>query len=117
MSSSLPIAKSLDVGRPLDPAKSNIAGRSSIAGRSGVAKKSGTDVQPTARQEDSLGNLIEEALRERKNPPHLEKQLANSQGIPIPNQSSNTGWIWFAVGGGVLFFVILAVLIVLRLQG
>ncbi len=110
MSSSLPIAKSLDVAKPLDPTKSNLAAKSGIAGQSG-------DPGQKPREVDSLGNLIEEALRERKTPPHLEKRLAESQGNPIPQSSAETSWIWFAVGGGVLFFILLAVLIVLRLQG
>jgi serine/threonine-protein kinase len=108
MGSSLPVAKSLDITKspkPNDAAKSGIAGKSGVAGQ-----------QPAARQVDSLGNLIEEALRERKTPAHMEKRIADSQGVPIPQPSSDASWIWFAVGGGVLFIVLLAVLIVLRLQ-
>ncbi len=107
MSSSLPVARSLDV-KSKDPNASNLASKSGAA-------VPGAATQPAGRQTESLDNLIEEALRERKTPANLEKRIADSQGVPIPNQPSGISWVWYAAGGGVLFVILLVVLIIMRL--
>jgi eukaryotic-like serine/threonine-protein kinase len=101
------------------------AGRSGIGNASSkslpIAKSLGPDRktgEPAKKQveQESLVNLIEEAARTVKVPARLEKQVAESQGLPMPEEPSMSKWIWVAVGGGVIFVLILAVLIAIRLQ-
>jgi serine/threonine protein kinase len=104
------------------------SGRSGIGGTSSkslpIAKSIGPDSKSSQApkpelkpQGESLVNMIEEAARNVSVPSRLEKQVAESQGVSMPQEKSSIpGWVWFAVGGGVLFAALLAVLIAMRLQ-
>jgi len=101
------------------------SGRSAIGGTSSkslpIAKSLGADgkpIEPKSKpQQESLVNMIEEAARNVHLPTRLEKQVAESQGLPVAKEPSMPKWIWLALGGLVVFFALLGVLIAMRLGG
>jgi serine/threonine protein kinase len=93
-SKSLPVAKSLDSGKGHPDAKN-----------------------PAAPRDDTLGELIEQAVHQVQTTTHQQQQPSPNSSQVLPQyrhqESSAPTWIWFVLGCGLLFVVILVIAVLM----
>ena len=115
-SKSLPIAKSIDPGKSIAGSKSaaqKADGAKSTAGKSAAGQIGPTSApKPAAKpRDDSLKNLIEQAVEQVKTSNSPEHMAATQPVRRYDANSSIPASWWFALGGGILGFVALIMLI------